>query len=196
MNIGSIFTQQTRKTLALAALSAILSGLNLPVPSFWPLRFIAPGVFFGLFFAIGNMQKRLWLTYTAISAVIYFGAAYVWMWMSDSDTTAVPHGTLAGGFIAGALGALFLAVLTKTFSDTPVKSSGDGLTTLIGGIGGIALTYLTADANYDYLPLIAGYAVWQIPVGWSLTVSIQKQWPNPPGGSDPRDHDRVKFWGS
>jgi len=174
MNIETKSSSQTRNTLIASAVSALLCGVFL-VDS---LIFWFPGAVFGFLYAIANFHKKLEIgIYTILSGIIYIGAVLIFFRAAGNDL----NNYLIGGFLAGAFGALTLAAMTRSMSQPPLGSSVDIRSTLIGGIAGIVFVQLLQfsfvksfdDVNLVQLINPMAFAIWQIPVAWSLTISTR-----------------------
>jgi hypothetical protein len=174
MLVKSINSPQTKKTLILSTLSAIICGLIQSEWIFW-----IPGIIFGILFAIVNFRRRFQMgLYAALSGVIYIAAVRIFFLASGND---LEH-YLIGGFLAGALGALALALATKLTNKTSLTLLNELLSTIIGGITGIAFVRLfiyalgepfSSNNNLSWVLLPVAFAIWQVPIGWLLTTSIQ-----------------------
>jgi hypothetical protein len=182
MHFGLINSPQTKNTLVVSAISAIACGL---IQSDW--IFWMPGAVFGLLFAIANFQSKFQISlYTALSSAIYIGAVRIFFKASGNDLNYY----LAGGLLAGVCGALTLALITKLISKTSLTFSNEFRSTIIGGITGIAFVHIIVssvandfgnEGNWSWPLFPIAFALWQIPVGWSLTTSIQPN-SNPSSG--------------
>ncbi len=160
------------------AISAVLSGLVYPIQTdghsiilSLPLR-CGPGLVFGCCFSLVHLRGAFrTVLYIVVSGLIYFGAV----------RTTFDVGTMLGGFtgagvmpnlLAGLLGGLSLAILTKLLTGTPL--------TLYDEVGAAVLGALTgAIFLYPFMvPVLGGvlaFASWQIPVGWWLAASLKRQ---------------------
>jgi hypothetical protein len=174
MNLGIKSPSQIRNTLIASAVSALICGVFL-VDS---LIFWFPGAVFGFLYAIANFHKKLEIgLYTILSGIIHIGAVLIFFRAAGNDL----NNYLIGGFLAGAFGALTLAGITRSMSQTSLGSSLDIRSTLIGGIAGIIFIQLLRfsvvksfdDVNLVQLINPIAFAIWQIPVAWSLTISTQ-----------------------
>ena len=103
--------------------------------------------------------------FTILSGILYIGAVQIFFRAAGSNGDNL----WLGGFLAGAFGAFTLALLTKFMSKTSLSFSNELRSTLVGAITGIVFVRLL-------LPV--AFAIWQIPVAWCLTTSIQ---PSPNG---------------
>lgn len=174
MHIGLVISPQTRSTLILSAISAIICGIPLFEWILW-----LPGAVFGILFATANFHKTGQIgLYTALSSAIYIGVVRLFFAVAGND---LDH-SWVGGFLAGAVGALALALLTKLIGKTPLTLLHEFRTTLIGGITGVAFIQIFISAlgnafsnstNISWVLILVAWAVWQVPVGWLLTTSIQ-----------------------
>jgi hypothetical protein len=174
MHIGLGNSPRTKRTLILSAISSIICGIPLFEWILW-----LPGAVFGILFAIANFDKKLQIGLcTALSSAIYIGAVRLFFAVAGND---LDHSWI-GGFLAGAVGALGLALLTKLIGKTPLALLNEFRTTLIGGITGVAFVQIFVSAlanafgnntNISWVLILAAWAVWQVPVGWLLTKSIQ-----------------------
>jgi hypothetical protein len=174
MHIGLVNSPQTKNTLILSSISAIICGIPLFEWILW-----IPGAIFGILFAIANFNQKWQIgLYTALSSVIYIGAVRLFFAVAGND---LDH-YWVGGFLAGAVGALALALLTKLIGKTPLAFLNEFRTTLIGGITGVAFVQIFISAlgnafsnntNISWVLILIAWAVWQVPVGWLLTTSIQ-----------------------
>jgi hypothetical protein len=189
MHVGLINSPQTKKTLLYSIISAIACGLIQSEWIFW-----IPGAVFGILFAIANFHRKFQIgLYTILSSVIYIGAVRIFFKVSGNHL----NNYLVGGFFAGAFGALTLALLTKLISKTAITSLDEFRATIIGAITGIAFVYIFSsamgepfsnDANMNWVLIPIAFAIWQVPIGWLLTKSIQSnsnlsngQFTNAPG---------------
>ena len=174
MHIGLINSPRTKRTLILSVISAIICGIPLFEWILW-----IPGAVFGLLFAIANFNK-IWQIglYTMLSSTIYIGAVRLFFAVAGND---LDHSWI-GGFLAGAVGALALALVTKRIGKTPLALLNEFRTTLIGGITGVAFVQIFVSAlvnafsdstNISLVSIVVAWAVWQVPVGWLLTTSIE-----------------------
>ena len=167
---------QTQNTLVACTGSAIICGLMLFA---FEWIFWIPGAVFGISFAVANFHRKLQIgLYIALSSVIYIGAVQIFFKASGTDL----NHPWVGGFLAGAFGALTLAVLTKLISKTSLALFDEFRSTLIGGITGIVFIQLfifglgepfSNDIGKALVLIPAALVVWQVPVGWLLTTSIQ-----------------------
>jgi len=174
MHVDLINSPQTKKTLILSAISAIVCGLIQTEWIFW-----IPGAVFGILFAIANFRRKSQIgLFTVLSSIIYIGAVRIFFKASGN------HGDfyLVAGFLAGAFGGLTLALLTKLISKTAITFLNEFRSTIIGGITGIAFVQIFSsaigdpfsnDANMNWVLIPIAFAVWQVPIGWFLTKSIQ-----------------------
>ena len=174
MHIRIINSPQTKNTLIFSAISAIVCGL---IQSDW--IFWIPGAVFGILFAIANFHKKFQISlFAALSSIIYIGAVRIFFIASGKDLNYY----LVGGFFAGAFGALTLVLSIKLISKTSLAISNEFLSTIVGGITGIAFVQLfiyglgkpfSSNDDWKWALIPVAFAVWQIPVGWLLTRSIQ-----------------------
>ncbi len=172
--VGLINSPQTKKTLILSVISAIACGL---IQSGWVSW--VPGAVFGILFAIANFRSKFQIgLFTILSSTVYIGAVRIFFMDAGNDLDYY----LAGGFFAGAFGALTLALLTKLISKTLLVFSNEFRSTIIGGITGIAFVQIflwglgkpfSNDNNMSWVLIPVAFAVWQIPIAWLLTRSIQ-----------------------
>ena len=174
MHMGLVNSRRTKSTLILTAISAIICGIPLFEWILW-----LPGAVFGILFAIANFHKKLQIgLYTALSSTIYIGAVRLFFAVAGND---LDH-SWVGGFLAGAVGALALALVTKLIGKIPLALLNEFRTTLIGGITGVAFVQIFISAlgnafsnstNISFVLIVVAWTVWQVPVGWLLTTSIQ-----------------------
>ncbi|HLO13487.1 MAG TPA: hypothetical protein VK206_01570 [Anaerolineales bacterium] len=176
MDSEFINSPQTKNTLIATSVSAIICGL-MQFEFEW--IFWIPGAVFGISFALANFHRKFQIgLYIALSSVIYIGAVQIFFKAPGTDL----NHPWAGGFLAGTFGALALAVLTKLVSKTSLVLLDEFRSTLIGGMTGVAFVQLfifglgepfSNDIGKALVLIPVAFAVWQVPVGWLLTTSIQ-----------------------
>jgi hypothetical protein len=173
------FSKRTQLTVIVCLVSGIASGLLFSIE---PL--LVPGAVFGLLFALVNLDKKLRIIpYVIASSGIYYIALQIAVRVgniSASDINSSSELSLIIGFlVAGLFGALALAILTQLLSSLPVRFAATASTTIVGAVAGLvfylSIRFLSADSGTSLLPVLIGYSVWQVAVGWSLTASLQKQ---------------------
>jgi hypothetical protein len=158
-----------------SALSALICGLFL-VDN---LIFWFPGVVFGFAYAITNFHRPFKIgLYMILSSIIYMGAVQICLRTAGNDLETL----WLGGFLAGAFGAFTLALITKFISKTALDFGAEARSTVVGAITGIIFAQLilfsftqafSNDENISRLLFPVAFAIWQIPVAWSLTKSSQ-----------------------
>jgi hypothetical protein len=140
-----------------------------------------PGVIFGLLFGIVNLRTgQLVISYSVLSGLIYFAAVQIAIRLIRDylfDVLVDGLSCVIAGFIAGSFGALNLALILKLFSAIRLDFTGELMTTAIGGIAGVIFLLYFLKVNEDALfASLIGYCsifiVWQVPVGLSLSYSI------------------------
>lgn len=175
MNNEARISTQTKNTLIASAVSALICGLFL-VDN---LIFWFPGIPFGILYAIVNFQRKWQIgLYTIFSSIIYVGAVQIFLRTAGNDLETF----WLSGFLAGAFGGLTLSLMTKFMSKTALDFSDEIWSTLVGGATGIVFVWLIIfsytqgfgnDENIARLLIPVAFAIWQIPVAWSLTISTQ-----------------------
>lgn len=173
------FSKRTQLTVIVCLVSGIASGLLFSIE---PL--LVPGAVFGLLFALVNLDKKLRIIpYVIASSGIYYIALQIAVRVgniSASDINPSSELSLIIGFLlAGLFGALALAILTQLLSSLPVRFAATASTTIVGAVTGLvfylSIRFLSVDSGTSLLPVLIGYSVWQVAVGWSLTVALQNQ---------------------
>jgi hypothetical protein len=111
--------------------------------------------------------------YTIGSGLIYQGAVNVYLLMVEASGSQSAVGLYLGA-LPGAIGGLGLAVLTKLLSATPIRLIDEGRTATIGAFTGAIFT-LVLFMQPEFVFGVLAYAIWQIPVGWSLSLSLPER---------------------
>ena len=168
-----------------SALSALICGMFLMDNLF----FWFPGVVFGFAYAVTNFHTPFKIgLYVILSSIIYMGAVQICLRTAGNDLQTL----WLGGFLAGAFGALTLALITKFISKTVLNFGAEVRSTVIGAITGIVFAQLilfsftqafSHDENLSRLLFPVAFAIWQIPLAWSLTKSAQRSYPVLDGAS-------------
>jgi len=161
---------------------ADVSGYFIPVlgEGGWDLT---PGIAFGVLFSIAHIVVNFdryplfyavayIVLYTIASSAIYYGAR----WIGDTAFLAIGGlstligilsisiGVIIAGGSAGLFGAGALSLVTKILSRTQIKLKDETRTALVGLACGVIFLMLP--------PRYAGFTIWQMAVGWSLSQSL------------------------
>ena len=160
----------------MSVLSALVCALSEPL-GMW-----IPGAVFGALFGIVNFRRKSQIAlYAALSSALFYGAALGTVSFVFSGLVSGPGFDFrlsVAGLLSGACAALALAIGSKFMSRTRLVLSDEIRSIVIGGIAGIVFVQISHSARGGGIveaALMAGaYAVWQIPVGWSLTTGIQR----------------------
>jgi hypothetical protein len=166
-----------RSTLVVCAISAAISGVAIRIPfpegTFLaqPLNYL-PGWVFGLCYAWARMRGS-WriVLFTIGSGLIYQGAVQIYMLMMSAGSADASIGLLPSA-LAGAFGGFALVVLTKLLSALPIGLDDELRTLVIGAVTGMIFTTLLF-LPPEFLWGVLAYAIWQMPVGWSLMQSTR-----------------------
>ncbi|MDA0246175.1 MAG: hypothetical protein OT477_22415 [Chloroflexi bacterium] len=154
---------QTKKTLLWTFVSGILCGLMAEI-AIWYL-----GLVFGVLFGIVNITKVLpFVFFTIASGIVYYIAMNTFLFTSGFSF-------VFGGLCAGLLGGFLMSVVNKVVVSKPLSFGSEIRSTLIGGITGMIFALIFFN-NVEKLPpshMSLAFVIWQVPVGWSLTTSIQ-----------------------
>lgn len=151
----------------------------------------APGVLFGLAFAVSNLKSRSEvISFTLLSGIAYWLAVEVAaksaafgfhvsstarLWLVEFLESIVDVVTPFG--VGGVTGAAILMVSLKFL--TKKRLSGyDLLILLVGGVAGFAFGKVIMGYNF---PSWTVYLIWQLPVALALAISL-------PGDSEVGDH--------
>ncbi|GEM_PF-5165362 len=197
---------QTAKTIILCTISAIVCGLlfapivanfqkytdSMSIIEDW--RFWLQGAIFGLMFSMVNVRGILRIAYAFSSRAIYVVTAVIFLQTGGlGGDYGLFNNSFRGGMLAGAFGAVALAVLTKVLSRTAMRFRDELITSISGAMTGVpfyiiifyGLLYLWNYFNSDNsvvgsyfasaIPAFLAFWFWQIPVAWRLTTTLQKQ---------------------
>lgn len=158
---------QTKKTLLWTFVSGILCGQMAGI-AIWYV-----GLVFGFLFGMVNLTKVLpFIGFTTVSGIVYYIAMNTFFFTSGDLRD---FNSMFGGLCAGLLGGFLMSVVNKVMAKKPLAFVSETRTTLIGGITGMIFGIIIWSNFHSFSPfqMPLAFVIWQVPVGWSLTTSIQ-----------------------